>query len=107
MDEALYVMVGSAGNVDTQAAERATRLMIRRFAPGALPAEWPSGEVFATGLRNEAGLTVDRAGRMWGMENGRDDLQDPRFGGDIHVDNPGEELSRFDGPVGAFYGYPW
>jgi len=29
------------------------------------------------------------------------------LGGDIHANNPGEELNLFDGEVGGFYGYPF
>jgi glucose/arabinose dehydrogenase len=41
---------------------------------------------------------------MWGVENGRDDLM---LGGDIHYDNPAEEVNLFDlEKPGRDYGYP-
>ena len=41
---------------------------------------------------------------MWGVENGRDNLM---LGGDIHYDNPAEEVNLFDvNKPGRDYGYP-
>ena len=41
---------------------------------------------------------------MWGVENGRDNLM---VGGDIHYDNPAEEVNLFDiNSPGRDYGYP-
>jgi glucose/arabinose dehydrogenase len=40
------------------------------------------------------------------VENGRDNLARTDLGGDIHNDNPGEELNLFEAP-GRFYGYPY
>jgi glucose/arabinose dehydrogenase len=61
--------------------------------------------VFAYGLRNEVGLSIDSRGRMWGVENGRDNLM---VGGDIHNDNPAEEVNLFDvNKPGRNYGYPF
>jgi glucose/arabinose dehydrogenase len=62
--------------------------------------------VFADGLRNEVGLTFDPQGRLWGVENGSDDLSRADLGGDIHNDNPAEEMNLFAEP-GRFYGYPY
>ena len=67
----------------------ATRAQIRRYDLSAIPAGGyavTAGELFASGLRNEAGLSIDSQGRIWGVENGRDNLM---VGGDIHFDNPG------------------
>jgi len=109
----LYVNIGSASNVDAPAgptAPPATRAMIRRFDLGNLPAGGylaSAGEVFASGLRNEVGLALDAQGRIWGVENGRDDL---RSGGDamMYNDNPGEEVNLFDAArPGRNYGYPF
>lgn len=106
----LYVSVGSASNVDTSPSDLALRSMIRRFTiPATLPAggmAYTSGEIVASGMRNEVGLTMDSMGRIWGVENGRDNLIDSRFGGDIHNDNPAEELNRIDGPGPTYFGYP-
>ncbi|MBI5486907.1 MAG: PQQ-dependent sugar dehydrogenase [Deltaproteobacteria bacterium] len=101
----LYVSVGSGSNVDGDFS----RARIRRFAVGGLPAgglAFDSGEAFADGMRNEVGLAFDGAGRLWGVENGIDELHRDDLGGDIHQDNPGEELNLFD-VAGRFYGYPY
>ena len=82
--------------------------MIRRFDLSAIPAGGyaaSAGEVFASGLRNETGLSIDSQGRIWGVENGRDNLM---VGGDIHFDNPAEEVNLFDtARPGRNYGYPF
>jgi glucose/arabinose dehydrogenase len=106
----LYVSIGSRGNLDVEPELRATRSQIRRFVlSSVLPAggiDFQSGEVIGSGTRNEVGMTFDSLGRMWGVENGRDELIDNRFGGDIHYDNPGEKLNRIDGPGPTYFGYP-
>ena len=103
-DSYLYVSVGSGSNVDRDAS----RSGIFRFPIADLEDETPfaSGESFALGLRNEVGLRFDSRGRLWGVENGRDSLSRADLGGDIHENNPAEELNRFDEP-GRFYGYPY
>ena len=107
----LYVSVGSASNVDSDAEDLELRSQIRRFdLSAALPANgftYASGEVVATGMRNEAGIYIDARDRLWGVENGRDNLSDSDLGGDIHNDNPGEELNLVDGQGSKFYGYPF
>jgi len=107
----LYVNVGSASNVDAPAdptTPPATRAQIRRFNLAAIPAGGytaSAGELFAAGLRNETGLSIDSSGRMWGVENGRDNLN---VDGDIHFDNPAEEVNLFDtARPGRNYGYPF
>ena len=61
--------------------------------------------LFAYGLRNETALSIDSKGRLWGAENGRDNLM---VGGDIHFDNPAEEVNLFDtARPGRNYGYPF
>src|SRR5260370_33367469 len=57
-------------------------------------------------MRNDVGITFDSLGRMWGVETGRDQLINDRFGGDIHYDNPGEKLNRIDGAGPTYFGYP-
>ena len=108
----LYVSAGSAGNVDTPPDPNTpspTRAVIRRYALASMPAGgYPAtaGELFAAGLRNEVGLYIDSKGRMWGVENGRDNLV--IGGGDIHFDNPAEEVNLFDtNRPGRNYGYPF
>jgi glucose/arabinose dehydrogenase len=104
----LYVSVGSATNVDQDPAAFQTRAQIRRFPiPDSLPAaglDYATGEVVASGMRNEVGLYMDARDRMWGVENGRDDLS--AAGSDIHNDNPGEEVNLIDGTGARYYGYP-
>mmetsp|Transcript_31777 Transcript_31777/g.38616 ORF Transcript_31777/g.38616 Transcript_31777/m.38616 type:complete len:271 (+) Transcript_31777:225-1037(+) len=99
----LYVSVGSKENVD----DDSFRSRIRRFElPDqnstsaisraiTLPIEFETGEVFADGLRNEVGLAFDSFGILWGVENGPDNLKRKDLGGDIHNNNPAEELNRF------------
>ena len=103
----LYVSVGSASNVDVDPILVQTRAQIRRFViPDALPAagiDYAAGEVFASGMRNEVGLYADAHDRLWGVENGRDDLTD---GSDIHNSNPAEEVNLIDGKGASYYGYP-
>jgi len=101
-DGLLYVSVGSAGNVD----QDSRRSRIVRFDVSTVPLNWANGEVFADGLRNEVGMALDNTGVMWGVENGCDNLQRSDLGGDIHDDNPGEEVNKFVTP-GRFYGYPY
>jgi len=60
-------------------------------------------------MRNEAGLRFDRDGFLWGVENGVDNLNRAPFG-DIHINNPAEELNTFgsaETKPGLFYGYPY
>lgn len=102
----LYVSVGSASNVDVEPSLQ-TRAQIRRFAlPDPLPAggvDYATGEVVASGMRNEVGLYMDARDRIWGVENGRDVLTDGDT--DIHNGNPGEEVNLVDGTGSTFYGY--
>jgi glucose/arabinose dehydrogenase len=108
----LYVSIGSAGNVDAPAdpnTPSSTRAVIRRYDLAAIPSGGymvSQGELFASGLRNEVGLTFDTQGRIWSVQNGRDNLS---VGGtDIHYDNPGEEVNLYDtARPGRNYGYPF
>eukprot|EP01094_Clydonella_sp_ATCC50884_P004165 TRINITY_DN1323_c0_g1_i1.p1 TRINITY_DN1323_c0_g1~~TRINITY_DN1323_c0_g1_i1.p1 ORF type:complete len:445 (-),score=108.25 TRINITY_DN1323_c0_g1_i1:365-1699(-) len=106
----LYVQVGSGSNVDPDDSHARIHLF---DVDGEIPDggfDFFSGKPFATGLRNEVGFAFDRFGRLWGVENGVDDLARNDLGGDIHKDNPGEELNLLaqneDGTPG-FYGYPY
>jgi len=101
----LYVSVGSASNVDPDS----THARIVRFDVGNVPSggiNWNAGFLFADGLRNEVGITFDAQDRLWGVENGCDNLNRADLGGDIHINNPSEEVNLFDVP-GRFYGYPY
>jgi glucose/arabinose dehydrogenase len=103
----LVVSVGSAGNVDTEPELRQTRSQLRRYVvPAVIPPgglAYLGGDVVASGMRNEAGIYVDARDRIWGVENGRDNLIADR---DIHNDNPGEKVNLVDGTGPSFYGYP-
>jgi glucose/arabinose dehydrogenase len=102
----LYVSVGSAGNVDTDSY----RSRIRRcdLSSTLLPIDFDTCEVFADGLRNEVGLAFNKHGVLWGVENGADQLERSDLGGDIHTDNPAEELNRFpEEHTGLHWGYPY
>ncbi len=106
----LYVSVGSSANVDTSTDGRNNRQQIRRFTlPATIPSggvDYSTGTVFASGMRNEVGLFIDSQDRLWGVENGRDNLTD-EAGNDIHQDNPGERVNLVvDGQSTKFYGYP-
>jgi glucose/arabinose dehydrogenase len=101
----LYVSIGSGSNLDADAA----RAAIRRFdLSSAIPSgglAFSSGQIFADGMRNEVGLAFDSRNRLWGVENGTDDVARPDLG-DVHEDNPAEELNLF-AEAGHFYGYPY
>lgn len=103
----LYVSVGSVGNVDPDSyRSRIRRFNLSNVPPGGF--DFDTGEVFADGLRNEVGLAFDRYGVLWGVENGADKLFRDDLGGDIHNENPAEELNRFpEEDVGKHYGYPY
>jgi glucose/arabinose dehydrogenase len=100
----LYLSVGSGSNLDPDFA----RARVVRF-PASLAlaggATWSQFQAFADGTRNEVGLRFDQQGRLWGVENGSDDLSRTDLGGDIHNDNPAEELNLF--LEAGFYGYPY
>jgi len=103
----LYVQSGSGANVDSDP----THAEIRRFRIASLsgtPTSWTSAELVALGMRNEVGIRFDKSGLLWGVENGVDDLYRADLGGDIHNDNPCEELNSFNtNQLGLFYGYPY
>lgn len=101
----LYISVGSAGNVDVDSH----RSRIRRLdlSSNAFPLDFQKAEVFADGLRNEVGLAFDLHQVLWGVENGADNLRRNDLGGDIHNENPAEELNRFPEELaGSHWGYP-
>ena len=101
----LYVSVGSENNLDqTSSRARVVRFLLATLS--ANPVAFETGEVFADGLRNNVGLGFDSRGRLWGLDNGEDDLVRADLGGDIHEDNPADELNLFTTP-GAFYGFPY
>ena len=104
-DHWLYVSVGAGSNMDPDSS----RARVMRYDLSAIPAggyDWTAGEVFADGLRNEVGLAFDAQGRLWGAQNGMDDLERSDIDADIHNDNPAEQVNLFAQP-GEFYGYPY
>lgn len=98
----LYVSIGSYGNVDADSFRSRVRVFPGTTAPGATAVNFNDGEVWADGLRNEVGMAFDGYGTLWGVENGADNLVRDDMG-DVHNDNPGEELNKLDAS-GAFYG---
>jgi glucose/arabinose dehydrogenase len=64
------------------------------------------GEVYADGLRNEVALDFALDGTLWGVGNSADMLFRADLGGDIHNNNPAEEVHRFD-RAGLNFGYPY
>ena len=98
-DGALYVSVGSTGNVSAEdRTANPERAVILRVPPGGgQPA------VFARGVRNGTGLAVDPDGRVWTAVNNRDDIAYPHEGdrrGEVFEayvnDHPLEPLARLD-----------
>jgi len=66
---------------------------------------WAEGQTTFEGLRNEVAINYDKHGNLFGVENGVDNLNRRDLGGNIHEDNPSEEVN-FLGKNG-FYGYPY
>jgi glucose/arabinose dehydrogenase len=101
----LYVSIGSGANVDPNS----NRARVLQFDVTTIPSggiNWNVGVLFADGMRNEVGLALDLQGRLWGVENGVDDLNRADLGGDIHSNNPSEEVNLME-EAGKFYGYPY
>ncbi|KAL6040936.1 Carbohydrate-binding cytochrome b562, partial [Balamuthia mandrillaris] len=76
---------------------------------------WADATIIASGLRNEVGIDFDAEGRLWGVENGVDRLVRSDMG-DIHNDNPAEEVNLIwsppspnqeDNNENTFFGYPY
>jgi len=107
LQKRLYVSVGSYDNVDINS----DRSRIRRFVLENIPSggfDFLDGYVFADGLRNEVGLAFDKYDVLWGVENSADELVRDDLGGDIHEDNPSEELNRISSEnEGQQWGYPY
>jgi len=112
-DGSMYISVGSNKNIDPDSY----RSRIRRFGDirtaTDFPLDFQTMDVFADGLRNEVGMAFDQHGILWGVENSADNLNRADLGGDIHEDNPSEELNRFDpkefdvSSSPKHYGYPY
>jgi glucose/arabinose dehydrogenase len=89
--------------------ELPARAGVWRFGAFGRNQQQDDGQRFATGLRNMVALALaPRSGRLWGVQNGRDQLHDnwPEiFTPEQDLVLPSEELVRID--RGADYGWPY
>lgn len=114
-DGAVYVSVGSTGNISVEdRSATPPRASILRVPPGGGPAE-----PFAVGVRNGTGLAVAPDGAVWSAVNGRDNVPYPYdrpYGDasgsslgqviDAYVsDHPAEPLARLT--AGRDLGWPY
>lgn len=106
----VYVQSGSADNVINPKSPRYDdeRSLIKRFNLASLtagkPFDWNTdGEIFTDGLRNTLGFNRDESGRIYGVQNGQDNVT--YAGADVHDDNPGEVIVRL--APGSHHGYPF
>jgi glucose/arabinose dehydrogenase len=115
LDGAVYVSVGSTGNVSVEdLAATPPRASILRIPPGG-----GAPEPFAVGVRNGTGLAVAPDGAVWTAVNGRDNIRYPfdrPYGGgavtslgaviDAYVrDHPAEPLAKLT--PGRNLGWPY
>lgn len=106
-DDWMYVSIGSGSNVDADSS-RARIKRVRIQSTTSLPITWSTMELFADGLRNEVGLRIDPFNRLWGVENGVDNLDRFTTSPALYITNPAEEVNIFpQDTAGASYGYPW
>jgi len=116
-DGLLYLQVGSGGNIDVIPHSWEYKSVLRRFNTStysSFPINFDTGEALAHGIRNEVGLVFDKHGNLWGVENSGDNLDRHDLGGDIHKNNPSEELNYFPIELDSngnllshHYGYPF
>ncbi|MEV4704225.1 gluconolaconase [Actinoplanes sp. NPDC049316] len=107
-DGALYVSIGSTGNISAEDRDAGPeRASILRVPPGGGPAA-----VFARGVRNGTGLAVDPDGGVWTAVNNRDNIAYPYDGDDRGEvltwyvnDHPMEPLARLT--QGRDLGWPY
>jgi glucose/arabinose dehydrogenase len=109
----LYLAVGSASNVAEGMGTKSPAEIKAVEAAGGIGASWgneagraavlvfdpdgKNGRIFATGIRNCAGLTIQpKTGNVWCVTNERDGLGD---------NLPPDYASHI--AEGAFYGWPW
>eukprot|EP01122_Echinamoeba_exundans_P013520 TRINITY_DN5914_c0_g1_i1.p1 TRINITY_DN5914_c0_g1~~TRINITY_DN5914_c0_g1_i1.p1 ORF type:complete len:651 (+),score=134.84 TRINITY_DN5914_c0_g1_i1:119-1954(+) len=107
----IIINIGSGSNIDDNSSRAR---VVRSVAPyiGQTITYPQDFEVVADGTRNEVGLRFDMQGRLWGVENGLDDLgvdnNTRQDFGDIHLTNPGEEVNLFlEEDRQKHYGYPY
>ena len=110
-DESIFISVGSAENVDASPYRAAIRkVSVADMTSDSItaPIKYADLPFLASGLRNEVGMRFDEEGVLWGVENGVDNTWRTNLGGDVHTNNPPEELNRFDvSQENMFYGYPY
>lgn len=99
LDGAVYVSVGSTGNISAQDLSASPpRASILRVPPGGGPAR-----PFAVGVRNGTGLAVAPDGAVWTAVNSRDNIQYPfdRPYGDASKSSRGQVIGDYvrDHPV--------
>jgi glucose/arabinose dehydrogenase len=108
-DNWMYVQSGSEGNVTstTTTSYDQTRNLIKRFNLTGFSGtafNWMSGgEMFVDGTRNILGFNRDAMGRIYGVQNGQDNVEYDNA--DVHTDNPGEVIIRME--AGSHHGYPF
>jgi len=101
----LFLQSGSGSNVDSDSSHSQIRKFNVSTNGVTLPLNWNKGELSYNGLRNTAALRFDKMGNLWSADNGIDNLVRTDLGGDIHNDNPPEEVNLLI--PGEFYGYPY
>jgi glucose/arabinose dehydrogenase len=86
----LFVSIGSKTNVSIERDPRRAAVLVA-------DADWKNSRIYATGLRNAVGLTVNpETGDLWATVNERDNLGD---------DVPDDYLTRV--VDGGFYEWPY
>ena len=96
----LIISRGSNSNLDLEAAQISSgRSQVKVFDLTRVPEGGynfvTQGGLLGWGLRNAVGITVDRQGHVWEVENSADNLERTENGTetDVHMDNPAEELN--------------
>eukprot|EP01132_Coremiostelium_polycephalum_P006709 gene6709-8310_t len=106
----LYISIGSNANIDPNSSRsRVVKCPGLNFNTAPTNGyNWNTDcVVHADGVRNEVGLRFDGQGRLWGVENGADNVNRSDIGVPNQKDrNPCEEVNLLD-QSGAFYGYPY
>jgi glucose/arabinose dehydrogenase len=105
-NEMLFLSTGSEQNI----VLNNTRANIYRYNLTSIPNggfRWgEDGELVAAGVRNTVGMSLDKFGVLWGVDNSYDSAYRASLGGDINENNPADELNRFT-DFGQSYGYPY
>jgi glucose/arabinose dehydrogenase len=103
-DGAVYVSIGSTGNISAEDRDATPpRASIMRVPPGGGPAQ-----PFATGVRNGTGLAIAPDGSVWTAVNNRDNTANPQTGEvtmDYVNDHPPEAVAKL--APGRELGWPY